>query len=173
MVVQEVAVWSNPTVSIIWVVLSQILLYYLCNWTVSLVSTGSYILLSLYVYMTWVYTVWPAVRVPPSPEADPETWTPLHPDVLSAPELQTFLNNFRSRVSEVCCRSLSHLTSPSRVVDLARTDIITGGAAREVLCCHVNSFPHYSGSRSQVLHALPPPQLSPAGPRPPRGSHQT
>jgi len=100
-VVQEVAVWSNPTVSIIWVVLSQILLYYLCNWTVSLVSTGSYILLSLYVYMTWVYTVWPAVRVPPSPEADPETWTPLHPDVLSAPELQTFLNNFRSRVSEI------------------------------------------------------------------------
>ena len=99
--VQEVAVWSNPTVSIIWVVLSQMLLYYLCNWTVSLLSTASYILLSLYVYLTWVYTVWPAVRVPPSPDEDPENWTPVHPDVLSAPELQIFLKNLKSRVSEV------------------------------------------------------------------------
>ena len=99
--VQEVAVWSNPTVSIIWVLLSQILLYYLCNWTVSLLSTLSYILLSLYVYLTWVYTVWPAVRVPPTPDEDPETWTPVHPDVLSAPELQLFLQNLKSRLSEV------------------------------------------------------------------------
>ena len=99
--VQEVAVWSNPTLSIIWVLLSQILLYYLSNWTVSLISPLSYILLSLYVYLTWVYTVWPAVRVPPSPDEDPELWTPLHPDVLSAPELQIFLNNLKSRVSEV------------------------------------------------------------------------
>jgi len=99
--VQEVAVWSNPTVSIIWVFLSQMVLYYLCNWTVSLLSTASYILLSLYVYLTWVYTVWPAVRVPPSPDEDPETWTPVHPDVLSAPELQIFLKNLKSRVSEI------------------------------------------------------------------------
>ena len=66
--VQEVAVWSNPTVSLVWVVLSQALLYSLCNWTASLLSTLSYLLLSLYVYLTWVYTVWPAVRVPPSPD---------------------------------------------------------------------------------------------------------
>ena len=104
--VQEVAVWSNPTVSIIWVVLSQILLYYLCNWTSSLVSTFSYLLLSIYVYLTWVYTVWPAVRVPASEDEDSETWTPLHPDVLSAPELQTFLSNLKSRISEV--RNTNH-----------------------------------------------------------------
>ena len=99
--VQEVAVWSNPTVSIIWVVVSQLVLYYLCNWTTSLLSITCYLLLSLYIYLTWVYTVWPAVRVPPSPDEDPELWTPLHPDVLSAPELQIFLNNLKSRVSEV------------------------------------------------------------------------
>ena len=99
--VQEVAVWSNPTVSVVWVVLSQIILYYLCNWTTSLLSITCYLLLSLYIYLTWVYTVWPAVRVPPSPDEDPELWTPLHPDVLSAPELQIFLNNLKSRVSEV------------------------------------------------------------------------
>jgi len=99
--VQEVAVWSNPTVSIIWVILSQMFLYYLCNWTTSLVSTLCYLLLSLYLYCTWVYTVWPAVRVPPSPHEDTEAWTPLHPDVLSAPELQTFLNNLSSRAREI------------------------------------------------------------------------
>jgi len=99
--VQEVAVWSNPTVSIIWLILSQMFLYYLCNWTTSLLSTISYLLLSLYVYSTWVYTVWPAVRVPPSPDEDTEAWTPLHPDVLSAPELQTFLTSLRSRAGEI------------------------------------------------------------------------
>ena len=40
--VQEVAVWSNPTVSMIWVILSQMFLYYLCNWTTSLLSTLCY-----------------------------------------------------------------------------------------------------------------------------------
>ena len=139
--VQEVAVWSNPTVSIVWVVLSQLLLYYLCNWTGSLLSTGCYILLSLYVYLTWVYTVWPAVRVPPSPEEDPEKWTPLHPDVLSAPELQTFLNNLKSRVSEVRGRSGQQSRHQVFSLDLARTDIITGGAAGEVLRRHVGIFP--------------------------------
>ena len=99
--VQEVAVWSNPTVSVVWVVVSQIILYYLCNWTTSLLSSLCYLLLSVYVYLTWVYTVWPAVRVPPSADEDTEHFTPLHPDVLSAPELQTFLHNLKSRVSQV------------------------------------------------------------------------
>ena len=27
-------------------------------------------LLTLYLYTTWVYTVWPAIRVPPGPGAD-------------------------------------------------------------------------------------------------------
>ena len=140
--VQEVAVWSNPTVSIIWVVVSQLVLYYLCNWTSSLLSTACYLLLSLYIYLTWVYTVWPAVRVPPSPDEDPELWTPLHPDVLSAPELQIFLNNLKSRVSEVRdCPVL--LSSHGFSLDLERTDIITGGAAREVLPRDVVMFPHY------------------------------
>ena len=144
--VQEVAVWSNPTVSIIWVVVSQLVLYYLCNWTTSLLSTACYLLLSLYIYLTWVYTVWPAVRVPPSPDEDPELWTPLHPDVLSAPELQIFLSNLKSRVSEVRGCSLSSHSNQAITcfsVDLARTDIITGGAAREVLLRDVVMFPHY------------------------------
>ena len=61
--VQEVAVWSNPSVSVVWILVSQMVLYYLCNWTVSLVSTVCYLVLSLYMYTTWVYTVWPAIKV--------------------------------------------------------------------------------------------------------------
>ena len=61
--VQEVAVWSNPSVSVVWILVSQMVLYYLCNWTVSLVSTVCYLVLSLYMYTTWVYTVWLAIKV--------------------------------------------------------------------------------------------------------------
>jgi len=66
------------------------------------VSTVSYIVLSLYMYTTWVYTVWPAIKVPPAPgQDDQETWTPVHPDVLSAPELQTHLQNVADKTKEI------------------------------------------------------------------------
>ena len=96
--------WSNPGVSVVWILVSQLLLYSLTNWTVSLLSTLSYLLLAAYIYTTWVYSVWPAVKVPSPPgQEDQETWTPVHPDVMSAPELQTFINNAAAKVKEVDC----------------------------------------------------------------------
>lgn len=100
--VQEVAVWSSPGVSLAWVLVTQASLYYVTSISsTSLVSGLAYTSLSLYLYLTWVYTVWPAVRVPPSPEEDSETFTPVHPDVMSAPEMETLIRNFKSRLVEI------------------------------------------------------------------------
>jgi len=98
---QEVAVWSNPYKSLAWVVLTQAILYHLCSSSTSLLSTTAYFTLSAYIYITWVYTIWPAVRVPPPVEEDPENWTPVHPDVMSAPELDTFIASSRTKIYQI------------------------------------------------------------------------
>jgi len=100
--VQEVAVWSNPGVSLAWVLVTQAGLFYVTTVTsTSLVSGLAYSLLSLYLYLTWVYTVWPAVRVPPKSDEDSETFTPVHPDVMSAPEMEAVFKNCKSRLYEI------------------------------------------------------------------------
>jgi len=98
---QEIAVWTSPWKSVIWLVLTQALLYYLCNSTTPLLSTTMYFSLSAYIYITWVYTIWPAIRVPPPRDQDTETWTPVHPDVMSAPELETFLRNSNVKICQI------------------------------------------------------------------------
>jgi len=98
---QEVAVWSNPYKSLAWVVMTQAMLYYLCCSSTPLLSTTAYFTLSAYIYITWVYTIWPAIRVPPTIEEDDENWTPVHPDVLSAPELDTFIKDSKTKIYQM------------------------------------------------------------------------
>jgi len=98
---QEVAVWSNPYKSLAWVVMTQAMLYYLCCSSTPLLSTTAYFTLSAYIYITWVYTIWPAIRVPPTVEEDDENWTPVHPDVLSAPELDTFIKDSKTKIYQI------------------------------------------------------------------------
>ena len=54
-------------------------------------------------YSTVQYsTMLSSIRVPPAPGAEQDAaWTPLHPDVMSAPELETALASLRTRVAEV------------------------------------------------------------------------
>ena len=82
-----------------------------------MLSTTAYFTLSAYIYITWVYTIWPAVRVPPPVEEvtastypdpyllrvfqDTENWTPVHPDVMSAPELDTFIKSSKTKMYQV------------------------------------------------------------------------
>jgi len=98
---QEVAVWSSPYKSIVWVVMTQVMLYYLCSSSTTLLSTSAYLTVSAYIYITWVYTIWPAIRVPPPTEEDTENWTSVHPDVMSAPELTTFITNCKTKIYQI------------------------------------------------------------------------
>lgn len=98
---QEVAVWSSPGKSLVWLALTQMVLYHLLTTSTPLLSTLAYFLLSLYIYITWAYTVWPAIRVPPQHPGDDETWTPVHPDVLSAPEMSRFISDMWKTTSDI------------------------------------------------------------------------
>ena len=60
-------------------------------------------------------------RVPPSPEEDSETFTPVHPDVMSAPEMETLIRNFKSRLVEVSEENFLNIDRFPVIIILART----------------------------------------------------
>ena len=63
------------------------------------------IALITFVYTTWTERIWPAIRVPEAdPGPEPE-WTPVSPDVLSAPELVQLWEDFHSKI----CHGLTWL----------------------------------------------------------------
>jgi len=96
---QELALWSSPVRSMLCLVISQAMVYHLTR--SPLLPILAKLCLSAFLYSTWVYRLWPAIRVPPEHPEDSESWTPLHPDVLSAPELASWAQATRLKVSQV------------------------------------------------------------------------
>lgn len=90
---QSILIWENPVHTVVayfcfnvlfWLAVSLNLKFYFVLFTTTLV---------VLVYEMWVDKVWPEIRVPlPAEQGDNEGWTPLHPRVLSAPELSHYLN---------------------------------------------------------------------------------
>ena len=93
---QEAAMWTRPGLSVVTVMVTQAGLYYLTS--VSLVTSLACALLCLYLTLTWVTRVWPAIRVAPAPGS--ETFTPGHPDLMSAPEMEAALAHFSQNTTE-------------------------------------------------------------------------
>lgn len=98
---QEILLWTDPVRSVLWMLLSQSLLYQFCLSSTPLLSSVAYVSLLVYLYHTWTSRVWPSIRVPPDHPEDPEKWTPVHPDTLSAPELKSITSRVQSRILEI------------------------------------------------------------------------
>ncbi|KAK3909419.1 Reticulophagy regulator 3 [Frankliniella fusca] len=90
---QSILIWENPVHTLVayfcfnvlfWLVVSLDLRFYFLFFSTTLV---------VLIYEMWVDKVWPEIRVPqPAELGDNEGWTPLHPGVLSAPELSHYLS---------------------------------------------------------------------------------
>lgn len=90
---QSILIWENPVHTLaayscfnvlFWLAVSLNLRFYFLLFSTTLV---------VLIYELWVDKVWPEIRVPqPAEQGDNEGWTPLHPRVLSAPELSHYLN---------------------------------------------------------------------------------
>jgi len=118
--VQEVALWSSPVTSLLWVIISQILVYHFNSSPV--LPIVAKLVLATFLYCTWVYRVWPAIRVPPEHPEDTEGWTPLHPDVLSAPELSSWIQGIRHKFSQIISGLyLLHSEQPGKFCLLSST----------------------------------------------------
>ncbi|KAF4532220.1 hypothetical protein B566_EDAN004306 [Ephemera danica] len=64
-------------------------------------------MLIVFVYNLWVEEIWPEIRVPPQDPPDSEDWTPIHPSVLSAPEISHHLSEARSYLAAFYDKALT------------------------------------------------------------------
>lgn len=102
---QELSLWTDPKSSIIALASVHLLYWYLLMTSNSPIYLLVNIALLTFVYTTWTERIWPAIRVPEAdPGPEPE-WTPVSPDVLSAPELVQLWEDFHSKL----CHGLTWL----------------------------------------------------------------
>jgi len=98
---QEVLIWTDVKKSLLWLFVSQLFLYQFCISSTPIISSTAYVCLISYLYLTWTHKIWPTIRLPPEVPEDTETWTPVHPNTLSAPEIENIFNQVKARVVEI------------------------------------------------------------------------
>jgi len=98
--VQELSLWINPKNSV-----AALAIVHFIYWYLSLTANSPLYLLSMvatvsFVYTTWTQRIWPEIRVAEAnPGSEPE-WTPVNPDVLSAPDILRLWEDAKFRISQ-------------------------------------------------------------------------
>lgn len=88
---QSILIWDNPTLSAVAVVFVNAL-FWLIVWSdVQIFLIVPLLSLLAFVHQQWVHSIWPEIRVPPQHAPDTEDWTPVHPSVLSVPEISQYV----------------------------------------------------------------------------------
>ncbi|XP_033762943.1 reticulophagy regulator 3-like isoform X2 [Pecten maximus] len=89
--IQSLLVWEYPRKSAVLFICVHGIFWFLaavgCRFYF-VVSTVTYI---VYLVRTWKHKIWPEIRVPPAVPEDPDSWTPVHPRLLSVPELSKYM----------------------------------------------------------------------------------
>ena len=101
---QELSLWTDPKSSV-----AALATVHFIYWYLSLTANSAIYLLAMlamysFVYTTWTQRIWPEIRVADAnPGPEPE-WTPVNPDVLSAPDLVRLLEDVKSRFNHSYAR---------------------------------------------------------------------
>ena len=103
--IQELSLWTDPKSSALALVVIHAIYWYLSVTSNSTVYLLAMLALLTFVYTTWTQRIWPEIRVPEAnPGPEPE-WTPVSPDVLSAPELVRLWEEVKVK----CCQAFEWL----------------------------------------------------------------
>jgi len=98
--IQELSLWTDPKSSVMAIGIVHLLYWYLLMTSNSPIYLLGMLTLLSFVYTTWTQRIWPEIRVPEAdPGPEPE-WTPVSPDVLSAPELVRLWEDFHSKLCQ-------------------------------------------------------------------------
>ncbi|ESP03211.1 hypothetical protein LOTGIDRAFT_237816 [Lottia gigantea] len=88
---QSLLVWENPKKSAL-----LFTAVHLSFWLLAYISSQVYYLISITLIIifcidTWKKQIWPEIRVPPPVPEDEDDWTPVHPRLLSTPEISHYI----------------------------------------------------------------------------------
>lgn len=98
--IQELSLWTDPKSSVMAIATVHLLYWYLLMTSNSPLYLLVMLALLSFVYTTWTQRIWPEIRVPEAdPGSEPE-WTPVSPDVLSAPELVRLWEDFHLKLCQ-------------------------------------------------------------------------
>ncbi len=98
---QELSLWTDPKASVTALLVVHLVYWYLFVTDNSPVYLATWLGIIGFVYITWTQRIWPEIRVPEAdPGPDPD-WTPVSPDVLSAPELVQLLDTMKIKMAQV------------------------------------------------------------------------
>lgn len=89
---QSLLVWEFPRKSAVLLVLVHVLFWVVSWLCVQVYCIVSMSLMVIFFVDTWKKKIWPEIRVPSPVPEDPEGWTPVHPRLLSIPEITRYLS---------------------------------------------------------------------------------
>ncbi|CAN7997104.1 unnamed protein product [Ixodes hexagonus] len=97
--IQSLLIWERPYLSAVALVAVNIFFWLVVSCSKRLYSFLAVVAAVVFMYRTWVDSIWPEIRVPPPEgEEDTEQWTPIHPQVLSVPELNRYFTDWTEGV---------------------------------------------------------------------------
>jgi hypothetical protein len=97
---QELALWIDPKSSVAALALVQVVYWYLAYTSSTTLNLTAWACILGFLYTTWVNRIWPEIRVE-QPLEEASAWTPVRPEVFSAPELVEFSRVAKDKVVSV------------------------------------------------------------------------
>ncbi|XP_076047596.1 uncharacterized protein LOC143029085 [Oratosquilla oratoria] len=89
--IQSILIWEKPPKSALSVVAVNVLFWLLVASELRVYFVLSVVVLGVFLHQQWVHSIWPEIRLPPKDPEDTEEWTPVHPSVLSVPEISRYV----------------------------------------------------------------------------------
>lgn len=97
---QSILIWERPGTSAVAVVGVNVLFWLLVWSELQVYFVVSLCALAVFLHQQWVHSIWPEIRVPKPEPDDTEDWTPVHPSVLSVPEISQYVEGAWRRLRE-------------------------------------------------------------------------
>uniref|UniRef100_A0A2R5LC15 Putative conserved plasma membrane protein n=2 Tax=Ornithodoros turicata TaxID=34597 RepID=A0A2R5LC15_9ACAR len=92
--IQSLLIWERPYLSAVALVAVNCFFWFIVSCSRRFYSFAAILAAIIFMYKTWVNSIWPEIRVPPAEGEDTEQWTPVNPQVLSVPELNRYVTEW-------------------------------------------------------------------------------